>query len=102
MRQTLIEIKWPHPPTPIQIENYTVSGVVNGTIIAQTTKSTDLRFYWQICREAHQKLRFYWDSGSNNWADYSTKHHPPIYHESKRNLFAGAAQKLYQVLLAHC
>ena len=42
MNQTLIEMGWPHPPTPIQTYNSTAAGVVNDTIIAQKTKSMDL------------------------------------------------------------
>ena len=33
--QTLIEIGWPQPPTPIQTDISTAAGVVNDTIIAQ-------------------------------------------------------------------
>ena len=29
MRQTLIEMGWPQPPTPIQTDNTTSKGVVN-------------------------------------------------------------------------
>ena len=34
MRQTLIEMGWSRPPTPIQIDTSTAAGVVNDTIIA--------------------------------------------------------------------
>ena len=34
MRQTLIEVGWPQPPTLIQTDNSTEAGVVNYTIIA--------------------------------------------------------------------
>ena len=101
MRQTLIEMGWPQPPTPIQTDNSLAEGVLNYTIIAQKNKSMDLRFHWLRFREAQQNFSFYWAPVSKKWADYSTKHHPPIYHESKRLLFAGAAQRLYQALLAH-
>ena len=43
--QTLFEMGWPHPPTPIQTEKSTAAGVVNDTIIARKTKSMDLRFH---------------------------------------------------------
>ena len=33
MRQTLIEMGWPQPPTPIQTDNTTAEGVVNNTIV---------------------------------------------------------------------
>ena len=78
MRQTLIDIGWPHTPTTTQIENSTAEGVANKTIIARKTKSMDLIFHWLIFREAQQQFRFYWATGSKNWADYSTKYHPPI------------------------
>ena len=35
MRQTLIEMGWPQPPTPIQTDNTTAEGVVNNTIVAK-------------------------------------------------------------------
>ena len=101
MRQTLLDTGWPQTPTPIQINNSAASGVVNDTIIAQKTKSMDLIFHWLRCCEEQQQFRFYCAPGSNNRANYITKHHPPIYHESNCPLFAGAAQRLYQDLLAH-
>jgi hypothetical protein len=37
LQQTLIEIGWPQPCTPIQTENSTVNGVTNLTIVPQKT-----------------------------------------------------------------
>ena len=87
MRQTLIEMGRPQPPTPIQTDNSTSEGGLNETITARKNKSMDLRFHWLRCRKAKQKFRFYWAPGSNSCANYSTKHHLPIYHELKRPLF---------------
>ena len=101
MCQTLIEMGWTQPPTPIQTDNSMAEGVLNYTIIAQKNKSMDLRLQWLRFREAQQNFSFYWAPVSKKWANYSTKHHPPIYHKSKRLLFAGSAQRLYQALLAH-
>ena len=56
MRQTLIEMGWPHPPSPIQTE----VGMVNDTIIARKIKSMYLRFYFLLFREAQPQFRFYW------------------------------------------
>ena len=81
MLQTLVEMGWPHPPTTIQTDNSRAAGVVNDNIIARKTNYMDLRLHWLRCRESRQQFRFYWAPGSNNWAEYSTKHHPPIYHE---------------------
>ena len=93
---------WPHTHTSIQTDNYMTEGVVNDTIVARKTVSMDLLLNWLRCLEVQQQFRFYWAPGSKNWADYSTKHHPPIYHEPERPLFAGASQILYQAFLAHC
>ena len=98
LRQTLCEMGWPQPPTPVQTDNTTAAGVVNKTLVSNKLKSMDLRFHWLRCRTAQDQFRFYWDKGPNNWGDYSTKHHPPVYHESKRELFAGAASLLHHAL----
>ena len=41
--QTLIDMGWPQPHTPIQTDNSMASGMTNETIIAQKIKSMDLR-----------------------------------------------------------
>ena len=89
LRQTLIEMGWPQSRTPVQTDNSTAVGVVNKTIVPRKMKSMDLRFWWLRCRESQGQYRYYWDSGPKNWADYHTKHHPPIYHESERPRHAG-------------
>ena len=91
MRQALAEMGWPQPPSPVQTDNSTAAGVVNNTIVPRKTKSMDLRFHWLRCRRVQGQFRFYWAPGKDNWGDYSTKHHPPIYHLSNRPLFAGGA-----------
>ena len=89
LRHTLEAMGWPQPKTPVQTDNSTASGVVNKTIIPRKMKSMDMRLWWLRDRESQGQFRFYWDKGSNNWADYHTKHHPPIYHESNRHIHAG-------------
>ena len=99
MRQTLVEMGCPQPPTPIQTYNITAEDVVNNTIVAKKMKSIDLRLR---CREAQKQFRFYSDKGHNNWGDYHTKQHPTVYHELKRSLFSGCAQILLHFLRAQC
>ena len=52
MRQTLKEMGWPQPPTPIQTDNTTAEDVVNKNIVTKKLKSMDLRLHWLRCREA--------------------------------------------------
>ena len=93
MRQTLQEMKWPQPKSPLQIDNSAAAGVVNNTIVPKKLKTMDRRLHWLRCREAQGQFRYYWASGNLNWGDYSTKHHHPLYHESRRTQFSGNQSK---------
>ena len=87
---TLEEMGWKRPPLPLQCDNSTAVGYTNHTIVSKNSKSLDLQLKWLRCRAAQDQFRIYWDSGKNNYGDYHTKHHPPCYHESKRDMgFAG-------------
>jgi hypothetical protein len=44
--QTLIDMGWPQPCTPIQTDNSTAIGVTNLTIVRQKTKSVELCLWW--------------------------------------------------------
>ena len=52
MRQTLQEMKWPHPKPPLQIDNSSAAGMVNNTIVPRKLKTMDRRLHWLRCREA--------------------------------------------------
>ena len=88
-RQTLIKMGLPQPPSPIQTDNSTAVGVVNKNIVPRRINSMDMRFQWLRCRDSQGQLWFYWTPGTTNWADYSTKHHPPIYRKAHRSTHAG-------------
>ena len=90
LRHTLPEMDWKQPPSPLQSDNSTAVGMTNCTLIPRKSKSWDLHLNWLRCREAQVQFRIYWDKGPNNNSDYSAKHHPNIYHETKRSMgFAG-------------
>ena len=93
LRQALIKMGWPQPCSPVQTDSSAADGVVNNTIVPRKLKSMDLRLHWLRCREAQGQFRFYWAPGPDNWGDYSTKHHPPIYHISQRPQFSGMVSK---------
>ena len=77
MRQTLQEMKWPQPKSPLHADNSAATGVVNNTIIPRKLKTMDRRLHWLRFREAQGQFRYYWASVNLDWVDYSTKHHPP-------------------------
>ena len=57
-RQTLIDMGWPQPRSPVQTDNSTVIGVTNKTIVPKRAKMMDMRLWWLRCRGSH-----YWDAG---------------------------------------
>ena len=84
MRQTLIKMGWPQPKSPIQTDNSTAVGFTNNAIIVRHMKSMDMQVWWLWCHKSQEHYRYYWGTSPNNEGDYSTKHHPPLYHEAKR------------------
>ena len=59
MRNTLEEMKWPQPKSPIQIDKYTAVGVFKDTIVPRKLKTMDRSLHWIRCREAQGKFRYY-------------------------------------------
>jgi hypothetical protein len=86
--QTLIEMGWPEPKSPIQTDNSTAAGVTNKTIVPRRSKMMDMQFWWLRCQESQDQFRYYLDAGSKSWANYHTKHHPDTYHETHCNTHA--------------
>ena len=84
LRNTLIKMSWPQPKYPIQCDKSTSVGVANHTIIQGKTKTMKMQYHWIRCHEAQGQLRFFWDLGSDNLANYSTKNYPTLYHEAYR------------------
>jgi hypothetical protein len=87
--QTLIDMDWPQPKSPIQTDNSTAAGVSNKTIVPCRSKMMDMRFWWLHCHASQDQFCYYWNAGSKNWANYHTKHHPDTYHEAHCSSHAG-------------
>ncbi len=87
--QTLIDMGWLQPSSPIQTDKSTAVGVTHKTIVPKQSKMMGIRLRWLQCCGLQNQFCYYWDAGSKNWADYSTKHHPDIYHEAHRPTHAG-------------
>jgi hypothetical protein len=87
IRQTLIEMGHPQPPTPMQTDNSTAHQLISNKIRPKALKSMEMRFNFLKCWEAQKQFRFYWQPGTQNLADYFTKHHAPSHHQSKQALY---------------
>jgi hypothetical protein len=87
IRIALVELGHPQPGTPIKTDNDTAQGFVNKSMRQKRSKSWDIRYHWLRCRSAQGQFIIYLDKGSNNHADYYTKHFPPSHHIIKRPIY---------------
>ena len=87
LRQTLIEMGHPQLPTLIQTDNACAAGIANDTVKQRRSKAMDMRFYWVRDRVAKGDFIIHWRCGSNNLADYFTKHHSPAHHHVMRSRY---------------
>ena len=59
IRQTLIEMGWPQPKTPVQTYNSIAEGVTNNKIIKRKLNSMDMRLWWVRCSTPQDQFRFF-------------------------------------------
>ena len=84
LQQTLKEMKWPQPWSPIQTDNYISNGFANKTIVPPKIKLMYMGFYWLRCRDSQGQFIYHWSTWITKQAYYHTKRHPPQYHEAHR------------------
>jgi hypothetical protein len=87
IRHTLEALGHPQPATPIQTDNQVADGIVNDRVKQRRSKAIDMRFYWVRDRVRQGQFRIHWKKGSDNLADYFTKHHPVAHHRSIRKVY---------------
>jgi hypothetical protein len=83
----LRELGHPQLPTPMQTDNKTAHDLLANKIMPKALKAMDMRFHWLRCRKAQQQFKYYWRPGTQNLADYFTKHHPASHHKANRPTF---------------
>jgi hypothetical protein len=62
-------------------------GLANDTVKQNRSMAIDMRFYWVRDRVKDGQFIIYWKKGSENAADYFTKHHPPADHRRIRSRY---------------
>ena len=87
IRQCLIDMGHPQPATPMNTDNQTAMGILNGTIKQKRSKAIDMRFYWLKDRAEQGQFDIKWVPGKYNLADYFTKHHPGSHHRKVRPIY---------------
>jgi hypothetical protein len=98
LQNTLQEMGYPQPPTPVQVDNSTANGFANKQIKQQKSKAMQMQFYWIQDRVQQKQFHVYWRPGPTNLADYFTKHHSPAYHQQIRSTYVHTLSLLSQVL----
>jgi hypothetical protein len=81
VRCTLKEMGRPQTCTPIQTNNSTAHALLTNKILPKGLKAMDMQFHWLHYHKAQDQYRFYWQPGTQNLADYWTKHHPASHHK---------------------
>ena len=80
MWPALITLDHEQPATPPKMDNSTTEGFVNSGMKPEHSKTWYMKWYWLRYKEILEQLIVYWYKGTNNDADYFTKHHRPIHH----------------------
>ena len=80
IRTSLIEMGHTYHPTPLTIDDSSASCIANNNIKQLRSKYVGMSFYL-VQKQVNQNhfCIFYWRD-ANNLNDYTTKHHPVIYH----------------------
>ena len=99
LRTALDELDHPQPPTPMVTDNSTATGIANRKVKQRRSKAIDMRFYWLQDRIEQDQFRIFWERGSDNLADYFTKHHPAAHHRAMRSRYLHVPDR--QALLVH-
>ena len=94
VRKILNEMRHHQPWTPMQTDNIAAHYVVTNNMQPKPTKAPDMLFHWLWCHYAQYQFQYYWRPGSQNWADYRTKHFPASHHMNMRPEFLTAARHL--------
>jgi hypothetical protein len=87
IRQTLINLGYPQPPTPIQTDSKCAEGILTGTVKQKRSKAIDMRFYWLRDRVEQGQFNIYWRPGATNLGDYVSKHHSPAHNRRMRPVY---------------
>ena len=101
IRQTLIELGHPQPPTVLQTDNKCAEGILNDTIKQRRSKAIDMRFYWLRDRTTQGQWRIVWGPGKENHGDYFTKHFPPAHHREMHPIYLHVPQQSANRISTH-
>ena len=86
-RNTLLDMGWAQPATPLAVDNQCAVGLANRTIKQRRSRAITMRYHWIRDRVQRGEFEVYWRPGKTNRADYFTKVHPIYHYKEMRNTF---------------
>ena len=88
IRNCLINLGHPQPPTPLITDSSIAHGIIRGTMKQRMSNAMDMRFSWikNRCQD-QQQFEIFWDKGQRQLADYPTKHHHGSHHQRLRPIY---------------
>ena len=87
IRATVTEMGHQQQPTPIQMDNSAMMGIVMNTILQNATKAMGINFHWLQDQEQQKQFCYIWQPRSTNLEDFWMKHHNTVHHRAMRPEF---------------
>lgn len=87
LRQTLLDLGYPQPPTPMICDNTTAVGIAKRSLKQKKSQAFDMRYHWIRDRQDQGHFDIKWYKGQDNLADYFTKCHPVHHFKACRHFF---------------
>ena len=87
VRVLLEALRHIQPPTPLKTDNSTANAFFHKSLRQRKLKSWDMKYHWLRDKELQNFIRVFWDKGIHNDADYFTKHHSTVHHQTIRNRY---------------
>ena len=87
MRLTLEEMGHPQPPTPINVDNSTAVGIVNGTVKRQRLRSMEMKYFYSCDQVKRNQFDLQYHPGQENLGYNTSKHHGSKHHRDVRPIY---------------
>ena len=85
MRYVVDAIDHPQQDTPFKTDIYTTIAFAHKNVNQKRSKSWDMIHHWLRCRETTKQIKLCQEKGTNDHAEYFTKHHPTKFHTEIRS-----------------
>ena len=71
----------------MQVNNLTIYNFINDATQQKQSKSFDMKLHWLRDRQNQNQFHICWDRGSNNLADYLTKHYAAAHYRQAQSTY---------------